>query len=117
MHARLVILIAFAAMVASLSPIVAHAAPPGEVAFAQETDSGEGGTDTDTESGGTETEGGSDEGGEAEGGGAEGEAADETGPPWTYQMARISLVLLALTLAGVFFAYYKFVVIRRREGF
>ena len=116
MHARLVILIAFAAMVASLSPIVAHAAPPGEVAFAQETDSGEGGTDTDTESGGTETEEGSDEG-EAEGGGAEDEAADETGPPWTYQMAKISLVLLALTLAGVFFAYYKFVVIRRREGF
>jgi hypothetical protein len=93
--------------------------------LAQETDTGGG----DSESGGTETEGGGqgeesegttqqggneDEGGESP---EEGGAAAETGPPWTYQMARIALVLLALTLLGVAFAYYRFVAIRRREGF
>ena len=42
------------------------------------------------------------------------EAVEETGPPWTYQMARMALAalfLLGLAIAG---AYYRFVVLRQR---
>ena len=39
---------------------------------------------------------------------------EETGPPWTYQMARISLLLLALLFVAVGAAYYRFVVRRQR---
>lgn len=42
------------------------------------------------------------------------EATEETGPPWTYQMARMALAalfLLGLAIAG---AYYRFVVTRQR---
>ncbi|MGH2748763.1 MAG: hypothetical protein ACRDKB_12705 [Actinomycetota bacterium] len=49
-------------------------------------------------------------------GGEEGEAATETGPQWTYQMARIAMVgVVALGLA-IGAAYYRFVVMRRRGG-
>lgn len=54
---------------------------------------------------------------EAETGAEEGqteEAAEEEGPPWTYQMARLSLVLLALLALGIGAAYYRFVVMRQR---
>jgi len=105
MRTRLAILIALVAMLGSLALTapVAHAKP--SVSFAQT----EGG---DSESGGTDTESG-----EPEGGGDSGAAAEETGPPWTYQMARISLALLFLTLLGVGFAYYRFVATRRKHGF
>lgn len=49
--------------------------------------------------------------------GAEGdsqEAATETGPPWTYQMARISLVLLVLLGLAVARSYYKLVGSRQK---
>ena len=100
MRTRLAILIALVAMVGSLALTtpLAHAKPGGT--FAQE----DGG-------------GGDSESGEAEGGGESGGAAEETGPPWTYQMARISLALLFLTLLGVGFAYYRFVATRRKHGF
>jgi hypothetical protein len=39
---------------------------------------------------------------------------EEAGPPWTYQMARISLLLLAFLFLAVGGAYYRFVVKRRR---
>lgn len=102
MRTRLAILIALVAMLGSLALTtpVAHAKPG--VAFAQE-DGGGGGGDSES--------------GEAEGGGESGGAAEETGPPWTYQMARISLALLFLTLLGVGFAYYRFVATRRKHGF
>ncbi|MGH2752633.1 MAG: hypothetical protein ACRDK3_17445 [Actinomycetota bacterium] len=124
MRARLAILIALVATISSVAAF-ASPAPASELTLAQETDGG----DEDSETGGPETEGGSEDS-ETEGttqqGGTEdeegespeeGEAAAETGPPWTYQMARIALVLLVLTLAGVAFAYYRFVATRRREGF
>jgi hypothetical protein len=38
----------------------------------------------------------------------------EAGPPWTYQMSKIALVLLALVLLAVAGAYYRFVFVRRR---
>ena len=125
MRVRLVILIALMAMITSALTLATPAWPSPRPIFAQETDTG----GDDSESGGTETEGGG-QGEDSEGttqqGGTEdeeGESAEEggataeTGPPWTYQMARIALVLLALTLLGVAFAYYRFVSVRRREGF
>lgn len=39
---------------------------------------------------------------------------EEAGPPWTYQMARISLLLLALMLLAVGATYYRLVVKRQR---
>lgn len=110
MRTRLAILIALVAMLGSLALTapVAHAKP--SVTFAQ-TDGG------DSESGGTDTESGQAQQGDAEGGGDSGGAAEETGPPWTYQMARISLALMFLTLLGVGFAYYRFVATRRKHGF
>lgn len=74
----------------------------------------------------SETETGTDTSGEEEGGvgqddpGAEtdpgtGESAEtETGPPWTYQMARIGLVLLLFLGLSIGMAYYRFVASRQR---
>ena len=106
MRARLAILIALMAMVSSVTALGSPAWSSTGPTFAQETDAQE-----------TEDEGGGDSE-EEEGGGSEGgEAVEETGPPWTYQMARIAIVLLVLTILGVLFAYYRFVATRRREGF
>lgn len=111
MRALLAILVALATMVASVALVIPPAHAHTGVVLAQETES------QDTESGGTDTESGEGEQGEAEGGGESGEATEEIGPPWTYQMAWISLVLLFLTLLAVGFAYYRFVATRRKEGF
>jgi len=112
MRSRLAILIALAATITSLSLWGAPAWSSESPKFAQTEPEG-GGQDDDSE--GTTQQGGTeDEEGESP---SEGDAAAEAGPPWTYQMARIALVLLALTLLGVAFAYYRFVAIRRREGF
>ncbi|HEX2196475.1 MAG TPA: hypothetical protein VHJ76_06070 [Actinomycetota bacterium] len=74
------------------------------------------GTTSEGDEGEDQESGGADEPEAETGSGADEteEAATETGPPWTYQMARIalaSLVLLALAIAG---AYYRFVVMRQR---
>jgi len=114
MRARLVILIALMAMVTSMVTLGSPAWSSTDPTFAQETDSdNEGSGQSEDSEEGTSQGSNEDEGGESseEGGTA------EVGPPWTYQMARIALVLLALTLLGVAFAYYRFVAIRRREGF
>jgi hypothetical protein len=39
---------------------------------------------------------------------------EEAGPPWTYQMARISLLLLVLLVLGMAAVYYRLVVKRQR---
>lgn len=79
------------------------------------------GTDTGE---GAEGSGGGDEageGGEGEssaetgaGGGEQAEAEDETGPQWTYQMSRITLVMLFLLLLAVGALYYRMVGRRQR---
>ena len=47
--------------------------------------------------------------------GAGGEAVEEeTGPPWTYQMARMSVGLVILLLAGTAFLYYRMIGARQR---
>ena len=45
---------------------------------------------------------------------SEGGGAAETGPPWTYQMAKITLVLLVLLGLAIGAIYYRLVVRRRR---
>jgi hypothetical protein len=52
---------------------------------------------------------------QASGGGKAKAAATPTpGPPWTYQMARISIVLLVVIIAAVALLYYRLVVARQR---
>jgi hypothetical protein len=46
--------------------------------------------------------------------GGEGGAETETGPPWTYQMARITVVLVVFLALGLGLLYYRLVVRRRR---
>jgi hypothetical protein len=41
-------------------------------------------------------------------------AAEEEGPPWTYQMARIGIGLLVLMFLGLGLLYYRMVVSRQR---
>lgn len=41
-------------------------------------------------------------------------ATEEAGPPWTYQMARITIALLAFLLLGTGYLYWRLVVSRRR---
>jgi hypothetical protein len=43
-------------------------------------------------------------------------AAEEEGPVWTYQMAKIVIALLLFMCIGVGLAYYKLVVQRQRAG-
>lgn len=79
------------------------------------TQQSEGGT-TEGDEGEDQESGGQDEPEAETGSGADQteEAETESGPPWTYQMARLalaSLLLLALAIAG---AYYRFVVTRQR---
>jgi hypothetical protein len=41
-------------------------------------------------------------------------ASAESGPPWTYQMARLSLALLVVLAAAIALAYYRLVAKRQR---
>ena len=94
----------------------AQAAPGFVVAQAGEGDEESGteeGSETEGETGGGE--GQSDPEAETETGEEGSEpAATETGPPWTYQMARIGLVLLVFLGLAIGAAYYRFVASRQR---
>ncbi len=111
MRARFAILL-LCSLILAVAPIglaLIEAAP----AFAQEVgDEGEPGQEEEAEG----QEGSDPDGEEAEAEvGAEGEeTAEETGPPWTYQMARIGLVLLVFLALSIGLAYYRFVASRQR---
>jgi hypothetical protein len=74
----------------------------GDMGEELEQGEGEGQDDPDTQTGAGEDE--------------QTEAEPEEGPVWTYQMARISLVLLALMLLATGLAYHKLVTKRQRTG-
>lgn len=77
-------------------------------------DSSEQGESTDSEG-----EGQSDpaaETGADEGETAEGEATEEEGPPWTYQMSWMGLVLMVIVGLLIGLMYYRMIVRRQREG-
>jgi hypothetical protein len=59
-------------------------------------------------------QGGASAQGQGGSGGGESGAAEETGPPWTYQMARITAVLLVIIGILTGLMYYRFVVQRSR---
>lgn len=86
------------------------------VAFAQDDT---GGTEQDGAQSDQEGEGGQGEP-EAETGAGEGEtegaAEEEEGPPWTYQMARITLVLLILLFLAMGLLYWRLLASRQRAG-
>lgn len=117
MRAWHAILIVSMALLGPLLPSTAYAYAPGDasVVFAQEDQGG-----GDNVAPGEQTNEQKDEKGTAgETGAGEGETQSgttETGPPWTYQMARIALVLLLLTMLGVFAAYWRFVYQRKKAG-
>ena len=69
---------------------------------AQDQGEGAGQDDPDAETGASEDQ--------AE----EGTSAEATGPPWTYQMARISLALLVLLAIGLGVLYVRLISSRRK---
>jgi len=81
----------------------------------EETGAGQESGGDGQESGG-EGEGQDDPGAESGAGAGESEEVEETGPVWTYQMARIVVVLLLLLLAAIGFLYWRLVGQRRRSG-
>jgi hypothetical protein len=107
MRPRFMIIVAFA-LAASPAPLLSSAAhASGSPLLAQEQPPGGGGDPVGEEEEAEQQEEG-DEEDTAE------EAATETGPPWTYQMAKIALLgVVGLGLA-IGAAYYRFVVVRRR---
>lgn len=130
MRSRLAILISLVALLATAPNAAPMAHAKQQVWLVQDTGGGQEGvgeedeanenTGQDTGTTGNEEQGQEGQGDpETESGASEEEsesATEEAGPPWTYQMARIALVLLALTLVAVFLAYQRFV-IRRRRGY
>jgi hypothetical protein len=42
--------------------------------------------------------------------------ATATGPPWTYQMAKLALLLFIVIALTVGFTYYRFVITRKRRA-
>ncbi|MFP5353225.1 MAG: hypothetical protein ACLGIB_11780 [Actinomycetota bacterium] len=123
MRSRLIVLLSLALVyVFALSP-VASAAP---LNLAQaESDEGADQSDPGTDTGGGESTGEGDageEGGEgdpeAEVGadeGQEGATEEEEGPQWTYQMSRITLVMLLLLFLALGALYYRMIT-KRQSG-
>ena len=73
--------------------------------------------DETQQSDGTNEEGEGQSDTEAETGADEGETAEgtaEEGPPWTYQMARLGLILLVLVAGLIGLMYRKMIVLRQR---
>lgn len=110
MRARLAILLLCTLLFAA-APVGLLRIHPVDIALAQEVgDKGKPGQEEEAEG----QEGQDPKGEEAEVG-AEGEdAADETGPPWTYQMARMAIALLLLVAAAIALMYYRLVIVRTR---
>lgn len=117
MRSRRAVLLVLAVLTASFVAALHPAAFAGELTVAQEQDSegsdSETGTDTDTDEGSGRTDA---ETGANEDQVVEGESEAEEGPPWTYQMARMILVLLVLMAVGIGGLYWRLVVQRQRHG-
>lgn len=113
MRSRLVVLLSLALVfVFALSPVASAA--PLHVAQA-ESDEGADQSDSGTDTGGGESTGEGDA--EAEVGADEGQeeaAEEEEGPQWTYQMSRITLVMLLLLFVAMGALYYR--MIAKRQG-
>ena len=93
----------------SLSPSIVHART---VTLSQEAETEEGEADNEGEGSGQ-----SDADAETGAGADEQEAAtEEEGPPWTYQMARLSIGLILLLGAGMALLYRRLIGGRQKTG-
>lgn len=122
MRARIATGLLLSLVASWLLPASAPAAPPHLVTLAQESGSDDGSVGQEDESQNseatTEDEGSGQSDADAEtgaGGGEQEGATEEEGPPWTYQMARIGLVLMVLVGLGIGLLYYRMIVSRQRE--
>jgi hypothetical protein len=113
MRARVAIalMLGLAAWLALTAPV-----PAAGLVAAQEPNQEEDVVGEEEEAGGQEgaNRGAREEGAEVGADEGETEGASETGPPWTYQMAWLGLLLLVAMGAAVGLAYYRFVVRRQR---
>ena len=96
-----------AAILGAISLIFGVIAPPALAAGASLAQQEEEQDAQGEEGGGQDAEAETDPG---EGGGA----AQETGPPWTYQMSWLALIGAFFLLLAIGAAYYRFVVMRQR---
>ena len=129
MRRRLVVLAALVFVLGAAGSLEAFASSGDGLVLAQDVETEEG-SDIGQEESSQQQEGSvseGDEGEDAESGGQDEaeaetgagsdqteEAVTETGPPWTYQMARMSLAALLLLGLAIGGAYYRFVVTRQR---
>jgi hypothetical protein len=114
MRARVVILMAL--VVAASLPDIARPAAAADLLLAQDANQ-EGdvvGNEEEAEGQEGSNQGGREESAEVGADEGETEGASETGPPWTYQMAWLGVLLLVVMVLGVGLAYYRFVVRRQR---
>lgn len=110
MRSRLAILL-LCSLLFVAAPLALSGIQPLSTAYAQEVgDEGEPGAEQEAEG----QEGQDSEGADAEVGGEGEEAAEETGPPWTYQMARMGIALLLLVAGAIGLMYYRLVIVRSR---
>jgi hypothetical protein len=129
MRNRLAVLLSLALVALAVALVPPAVASPDHFYLAQGTD--QTGQDSDSDGGvvGDEDETGIGEGpddgsdgsddADTETGAGEGEQAAETeevGPVWTYQMAKIVIVLLFLMALSIGLSYYRLVVRRQRAG-
>lgn len=104
MRPRLTLLLALLLALASLQAFPSVAFAQDDAAQEQE------GTDSEGEGGAGDPEA------ETGAGGDEEAVAEEEGPPWTYQMARITLVLLLLLFLAMGLLYWRLLASRQRAG-
>ena len=115
-RATVILLVLFLATVAGVVASPAALASPDGIVVAQQPNEDQ---DTQGGEGQDQGEGEGQDNPDAETGASEeeteeGTSAEATGPPWTYQMARISLVLLVFMALGLGYLYYRLVVRRSR---
>ncbi len=112
MRVRLALVLALftGAFIATMPP--AHAAPRHVLAQADtDSQSEDTGSTTDEEGGKGQSDADAETGA---GDKAQEPAEEEEGPPWTYQMARITLAMLGLVFLGMGLAYWKLIGSRQR---
>lgn len=81
----------------------------------EESESGTTGGEEESQQSEAEDGGAGQDDPESETGAGEGEeAATETGPPWTYQMARLGIAMLVFLGLAVFLLYWRLVIGRQR---
>ena len=114
MRSRTAVLLLLVGLVANVAFVAAPAAAGTVLAQQPNEDTGSQGGDAQDPGGGEGQDDPAAETGADEGQTEEGTSAETTGPPWTYQMARITLALLVLLALGLGYLYFRLIVSRRK---